>query len=83
VSPCEVKDIQNIPFGVNSFWLKAMLNNKRISQAIFEKDRTILSYLQNISLDLHEKGFGYELTFHFEKNSYFKETSLKKSFVMS
>ena len=34
-------------------------------------------------LDLHEKGYGFDLTFHFEKNSYFKETTLKKTFNMS
>lgn len=83
VPVCEVKDIQNIPFGVNSFWLKAMLANREASQAIFEKDRPILGYLQDVTLDLHEQGYGYDLTFHFEKNSYFKETSLRKSFHMS
>lgn len=83
VPVCEVKDIQNIPFGVNSFWLKAMLNVRECKEVIFEKDRPILGYLQNISLDLHEKGYGFDLTFHFEKNSYFKETTLKKTFNMS
>jgi len=33
-----------------------------------------LNYLQNIALDLHEKGFGYDLTFNFEKNPFFKQT---------
>ena len=56
VPVCEVKDIQNIPYGVNSFWLKAMLNVNEVKEVIFEKDRPILGYLQNISLDLHEKG---------------------------
>jgi nucleosome assembly protein 1-like 1 len=60
-----------------------MLVNQTIKEQIFEKDRSILGYLQNITLDLHEKGYGYELTFWFEKNAYFQETSLKKSFIMS
>jgi len=51
--------------------------------AIHEKDRAILGYLNNITLDLHEEGFGYTLGFHFEKNSYFKEQLLSKSFKMS
>jgi len=83
VAPCDVKDIQNTPMGVSGFWLKSMLANKEISRAIFEKDRAILGYLQSLTMDLHEKGYGYDLSFHFEKNSYFKETTLKKSFSMS
>jgi hypothetical protein len=45
VSVCDVKDIQNIPYGVNSFWLKAMCANKHLSSQIHEKDRPILGYL--------------------------------------
>ena len=59
-----------------------MLANKETSMAIHEKDRSILGYLNNITLDLHEEGFGYTLGFHFEKNSYFKELLLSKSFKM-
>ena len=32
---------------------------------------------------MHEDGHGYKLTFKFEKNSYFKELELSKSFKMS
>lgn len=32
VPVCEVKDIQNIPYGVNSFWLKAMLNVNEVKE---------------------------------------------------
>ena len=35
-----------------------------------------------MSLALHDEGHGFELTFTFEKNHYFKETELKKTFVM-
>lgn len=82
VAVCDVKDIQNTAYGVSGFWLKAMCANNHISSAIHEKDRPILGYLQDITLDQHENGYGFDLTFHFEKNSYFKETQLKKSFVM-
>lgn len=51
VDHVEVKDIQNIPFGVPSFWLKAMCNNKSISPEIFEKDRPILGYLIDVMLE--------------------------------
>jgi nucleosome assembly protein 1-like 1 len=82
VGHCDVKDIQNSTAGVSGFWLKAMCGVNSVSPAIFEKDRPILGYLQDITLDLHEGDFGYDLTFHFEKNSYFTETQLKKQFYM-
>jgi hypothetical protein len=39
-------------------------------------------YLKNITLNQHEDGYGYDLEFHFEKNSYFNNESLKKSYKM-
>ena len=77
-----MKDIQNTAYGVSGFWLKAMCANNHVSSAIHEKDRPILGYLQDITLDQHNDGYGFDLVFHFEKNSYFKETELKKSFIM-
>lgn len=59
-----------------------MCANPTIAQKICEKDRPILGYLQNIALEQHSNGFGFDLTFLFDKNSYFKEESLKKTFVM-
>ena len=50
---------------------------------ISEKDRSILAYLEDIKLELHETGFGFTLTFVFEANSYFAGTELKKQFVMA
>lgn len=82
IVPCDVKEIQNTPYGIPNFWLKAMCNNKDIARNIFEKDRAILGYLTDIQLDLHEEGYGFDLTFHFAQNNYFKESQLKKSFFM-
>lgn len=62
--------------------MKALLNNKNTQHEIYEKDRAILSYLQDIKLEHHESDFGFELTFIFEKNSYFNQTELKKRFFM-
>lgn len=59
-----------------------MCNNMSIAQQITEKDRPILEYLADISLDLHSEGYGFELGFHFTKNPYFKNEVLKKSFPM-
>jgi len=81
VTPCDVKGIQNIPLGVNDFWIKAMLNHS-VGAMITEKDRPILGYLSNIELDLHKEGFGYDLIFTFLPNNYFKGTEIRKSMNM-
>jgi len=83
VDICDVSGIQNTPSGVSGFFMKAMLANGSIGSTITEKDRPILGYLENIKLDLHEEGFGFDLTFVFESNSYFKNTELKKSFFLA
>jgi len=56
-----------------------------LGDLVSEKDRKILQYLENIVLDLHEEEgqYGYDLTFKFLSNSYFKETEIKKSFIVT
>ena len=83
VGACDVKDIQNTPLGVPGFWMRAMLNHGGIARLIQEKDRPILMHLQDISCELHTTGYGFDLIFTFEKNDYFKNAQLKKSFVMT
>ena len=83
VNALDVKDIQNTPLGVYGFWLKAMLNHGTISRLIFEKDRPILMNLLEIDCTLHDQGYGFDLIFRFDKNDYFNNTELKKSFTMS
>lgn len=80
---CDVKQIQNSQKGVSGFWLKAMLMHGELEREITEKDRPILQYLIDVRLELHEKGFGFTLTFEFEENSYFSGTELKKEFIMT
>jgi len=83
VPMCDVKDIQNTTKGVSGFWLRAMLGHSNLQHEISEKDRSILAYMEDLKLDLHEQGFGFDLTFVFESNGYFTGTELKKSFVMT
>ncbi len=78
-----MKDIQNTPLGVYGFWFRVMLNDAIVGKLIQEKDRPILMHLQDVSCSLHEKGFGFDLVFTFEKNDYFSNETLKKSFVMT
>lgn len=42
-----------------------------------------MMHLLDISYDLHEVGYGFDLTFKFEKNDYFSNEFLKKVFVMT
>jgi nucleosome assembly protein 1-like 1 len=81
--PLDVKEIQNMPLGVAGFWFRAMLNHANVARLIQEKDRPILMHLIDIQCNLHAQGYGYELVFVFEKNDYFTNTELKKSFTMS
>ena len=50
--------------------MRALLAHNSIGAEISEKDRSILAYLEDIKLNLHEKGFGFTLTFVFEANAY-------------
>ena len=82
VAPCDVKAIQNTPKGVSDFWVKALLNHP-LGGMITEKDRPILGYLLDISLELHEeKGEGYDLIFTFAENNYFEGTVIRKELHM-
>lgn len=63
--------------------MRAMLNHGAINRLIFEKDRPILMYLLDVDCNLHAEGYGFDLVFRFEKNDYFTNTELKKSFTMT
>ena len=67
-------------------WKKEKAELKLIKEQLAETERQaehimaenrVLRKLANVP-----DGYGFDLVFHFEKNSYFKETELKKSFVM-
>jgi nucleosome assembly protein 1-like 1 len=84
VEACDaINDIKGTVAGVNSFWMRGMLNHKRIGPNIEEKDRSILAYLTDIRLTYHEKGQGFDLVFYFNENEYFSNKTLTKSFQMS
>lgn len=40
-------------------------------------------HLQDVACSLHEQGYGFDIVFSFEKNDYFSNETLKKSFVMT
>jgi hypothetical protein len=40
-------------------------------------------HLQDVTCKLHDEGYGFDLIFEFEKNDYFTNTILRKTYVMS
>jgi len=60
-----------------------MLSNKMLASQIFEKDRAILAYLNDVRLELHEHDNGYTLFFDFDSNAYFTNLTLTKKYHMS
>lgn len=80
VEICDVKAMQNSPSGVPGFWLKVLLNANHTKDLVFEKDRAILQSLIDMKYVLHKEGYGFDLIFVFESNTYFKNTELKKSY---
>ena len=40
-------------------------------------------HLQEVDCVLHTEGYGFDLVFKFEKNDYFNNAELKKTFVMT
>jgi nucleosome assembly protein 1-like 1 len=69
--------------GVSGFWLKAILNHPGIGRLVQEKDRMIMMYLQDVTCKLHTEGYGFDLIFTFEKNDYFDNTILKKTYHLT
>lgn len=65
--------------GLPNYWLQALKNSKFF--AINDKDEKILAHLKNIKLLLNENKLDYSIEFIFDKNEYFAEEKLVKSFV--
>ena len=42
-----------------------------------------MMYLQDVTCKLHEEGYGFDIIFEFEKNDYFTNSILRKTYVMS
>lgn len=87
IMPCDVLDTQRqkLEAGVANFWMRAMVNHPGISERVSERDRPILSCLENIVVELQPDGFGFTLSFFFDESvkEFMLERVLKKTFVMS
>ncbi|EEB07230.1 nucleosome assembly protein Nap1 [Schizosaccharomyces japonicus yFS275] len=65
--------------GIPEFWLTAMKNDLMISEAVTTEDEEALKHLVDIRLSYPEKP-GFTLEFEFEKNDFFTNTVLKKTY---
>ncbi|CDW87822.1 nucleosome assembly protein [Stylonychia lemnae] len=70
------------PSGVKGFWYQAMKNHPKISKIVTESDKDQLMYLRHIETKLHSNDQGFDLTFRFDPNPYFKDSTLYKKYYM-
>ena len=68
--------------GIPQFWMQAMKNNPTSREWIYSQDEAALSFLRNIQVKfLDSKDQGFELVFEFDKNPFFRNTTLTKKFT--
>lgn len=72
------KDKEQIK-GIPSFWLTALTNLEPILETITEEDAKVLEHLVDIRLEYLENP-GFKLVFEFEKNDYFTNKQLEKTY---
>nr|CAG8536363.1 345_t:CDS:2 [Entrophospora candida] len=65
--------------GIPGFWLTAMKNLVSVAEIITVRDEEALKHLIDIKMSYLAKP-GFELTFEFEKNPFFTNESLKKTY---
>ncbi|CAI9766022.1 unnamed protein product [Fraxinus pennsylvanica] len=68
--------------GVPDFWLTSMKNNEVLSEEISEHDEAALKFLKDIKWSRVDNPKGFQLTFHFDTNPYFKNSVLTKTYHM-
>lgn len=68
--------------GVPDFWLTAMKNNEVLSEEISDHDEAALKFLKDIKWSRVDNPKGFQLTFHFDTNPYFKNSILTKMYYM-
>ncbi|AET39989.1 histone chaperone NAP1 Ecym_5221 [Eremothecium cymbalariae DBVPG len=67
--------------GIPSFWLTTLENLPMISQTITDRDAEVLDYLTNVSMEYLTEGKpGFKLLFEFEKNPFFSDNVLTKTY---
>jgi len=65
--------------GIPEYWKNVLINSAFFE--VNEKDKDILNHLKNITLKLEENSLDFTVTFHFEKNDFFDQETLFKTFT--
>lgn len=66
---------------VSNFWLTAFINHPTLTTILEEEEENCLHYLSKLEVEEFEDiKSGYKIIFHFNKNPYFKNTTLVKEF---
>jgi nucleosome assembly protein 1-like 1 len=66
--------------GVSQFWARAIIHVPVIANTVNVEDFKCLVHLTDVTCTYYDNGKGYTLTFHFEPNEYFTNTTLTKSY---
>lgn len=84
VSNYDIADSEEQDQGIPDFWLTAMANHDMIGEYVTERDADVLSNLRDVrvvSLTGDDAG-SFRLEFQFEKNPFFTNEMLEKTFYM-
>lgn len=70
--------------GIPLFWLQVFKRTELISDMIQEHDEKVLAYLKDIKLYMHDKKpYGYTIEFHFNRNEFFTNAVLTKTYELT
>jgi hypothetical protein len=75
----EIKEQANGENGIPEYWKNVIMYCNFFQ--VNEKDKEILSFLKNVTLKLTENSLDFTVNFHFDKNDFFNEETLFKTYV--
>ena len=80
----DTKPGDDVPKGIPDFWFTALKNNEMVDEAIFQRDEDCLKYLNDITAtNFEDYNKGFTITFHFNENPYFTNTTLTKTYHLA
>jgi len=69
--------------GIPGFWLTCLSSHPSVGELITEEDMPALEQLKDISVSYDEGFTSYSLTFHFDENDFFTNSTLTKKYIIS
>lgn len=68
--------------GIPDFWLTIFRSSELLSEMVQEHDEPVFKKLRDIKIIYHENPTSYTLEFHFDKNEYFSNPVLTKTYFL-